>query len=1037
MQQKLSPSRQPTPSSYELREYQKRVIGEIYGHYRWGKKSVMLVSPTGSGKTLTAVHIIRDAISRGLRVLFIVQREPLIDQTVNTLVAYGIPGSEVGYIKAGYPHAETEAVIVASVQTLARRDYPPHIGLVVFDETHTTSFWETSKDLINYYAQSPVISISQVKFLHLTATPFRTKTKEYFGNHVDAIVRAPSIGELIKMGYLVNARHFGYGGLLDFSKLEVARDGDYKSSQLSIVCADEEYNREVVNQFLTHCPDRKAIAFCAGVEQSQLLTELFNEAGITAEHIQAETPHHQRRAIYQRFREGTTQIMSSVGTLCLDSQTEILTAQGWVGIDDISYTHKVANWDNGRIFFKEPENIVIRPRKLGERMIRFHSARLEARVTEEHKMLIQNRGSRVKKVLAKSLVGKRVRIPISGIADPFPFSIEQEPPLPSDTSKRISALAYALRKNNGFEWNESFIEAEKRTARRESLRYKQPVDLTEDECKLIGFWITDGSKSRQNKGGYEWTLASTAKDTGVVSQVDDLLSSTRVKARKYVTHPKNCIHPFVRWSLKRGTLDDGGIYPIEPYLNKTEVSWLWSLSDKQFDAFIFGMWLGDGDHGQYGRQKPGYSHRIANCDKDLLGMVQAIAVCRGYYAMVSQRRGGKLYILFFKKASHSTVGSVNGQLPFIEENWIEERVWCVTTESKNIITRRNGKVVITGNCEGFDEPSCDAVILARPTRSQTLLIQMAGRGLRCSQGKEDCFLLDFGENFKRLGRIDKKHKITLCPQPAPKPETNLKECPNCHAHIWSFLMVCPECGYEFPPSNRLGEEEDSFLAEFGELLDEETQARVKYIRAQRKSRFTKGLPPDPLWNLWQQRYRASLLCNDWLYQAVFRGDTSEAAQQAFLAYLHQVFPNPRPDWVRFHMAVEFGDPRRLMKSKSKGVYSPPPLILSRRNWWEVLRIDPLSDFGQIKEAYGNLAAQAGDDEEMVKLLNWALETAKQTLRVYDWNDLMRWIDAEINRLGWSQQRASAYLIETYGRPSRLLLGDEQILDFWHQLKRME
>ena len=140
---------------------------------------MMLVSPTGSGKTLTAVHIIRDAVNRGVRVLFIVHREPLIDQTVNTLVAYGIKCSEVGYIKAGYPHADTEAVIVASVQTLARRDYPENIGLVIFDETHTTSFWETSFDLINHYAQAPILALSKVKFLHLTATPFRTKTKEY------------------------------------------------------------------------------------------------------------------------------------------------------------------------------------------------------------------------------------------------------------------------------------------------------------------------------------------------------------------------------------------------------------------------------------------------------------------------------------------------------------------------------------------------------------------------------------------------------------------------------------------------------------------------------------------------------------------------------------------------------------------------------------------------------------------------------------------------------------------------------------------
>ena len=207
----LLPNPAPT-KTFELRPYQKRVISEIYSHYNHGIKSVMLVSPTGSGKTVTAVHIINDAVNAGIRVLFIIHREPLIDQTVNTLVSYGIPSFEVGYIKAGYPHADNEAVIVASVQTLARRDYPKDIGLVIFDESHTTSFWETSKDLTNYYAQAPIVALSKVKFLHLTATPFRTKTKEYFGNHVEAIVLAPSIGELIQMGYLVKARHFGYGG---------------------------------------------------------------------------------------------------------------------------------------------------------------------------------------------------------------------------------------------------------------------------------------------------------------------------------------------------------------------------------------------------------------------------------------------------------------------------------------------------------------------------------------------------------------------------------------------------------------------------------------------------------------------------------------------------------------------------------------------------------------------------------------------------------------------------------------------------------
>jgi superfamily II DNA or RNA helicase len=32
--------------------------------------------------------------------------------------------------------------------------------------------------------------------------------------------------------------------------------------------------------------------------------------------------------------------------------------------------------------------------------------------------------------------------------------------------------------------------------------------------------------------------------------------------------------------------------------------------------------------------------------------------------------------------------------------------------------------------EGFDAPMCSAVIMARPTKSRALFLQMAGRGLR-------------------------------------------------------------------------------------------------------------------------------------------------------------------------------------------------------------------------------------------------------------------------------------------------------------------
>src|ERR671937_1884829 len=57
-----------------------------------------------------------------------------------------------------------------------------------------------------------------------------------------------------------------------------------------------------------------------------------------------------------------------------------------------------------------------------------------------------------------------------------------------------------------------------------------------------------------------------------------------------------------------------------------------------------------------------------------------------------------------------------------------------------------GKTRVVANCavltEGFDEPSVDCIIVARPTQSVVLYQQMLGRGTRTYPGKTDCLVLD-------------------------------------------------------------------------------------------------------------------------------------------------------------------------------------------------------------------------------------------------------------------------------------------------------
>ena len=74
-------------------------------------------------------------------------------------------------------------------------------------------------------------------------------------------------------------------------------------------------------------------------------------------------------------------------------------------------------------------------------------------------------------------------------------------------------------------------------------------------------------------------------------------------------------------------------------------------------------------------------------------------------------------------------------------------------QRQEILARfRSGETRILVNVgvltEGFDEPSVEAIILARPTRSTLLYTQIVGRGTRLFEGKEHCKILDFADTTK-------------------------------------------------------------------------------------------------------------------------------------------------------------------------------------------------------------------------------------------------------------------------------------------------
>jgi DNA repair protein RadD len=107
------------------------------------------------------------------------------------------------------------------------------------------------------------------------------------------------------------------------------------------------------------------------------------------------------------------------------------------------------------------------------------------------------------------------------------------------------------------------------------------------------------------------------------------------------------------------------------------------------------------------------------------------------------------------------------------------------------------------------------IILARPTKSEILFVQMIGRGLRTADGKADCLVLDHSDNHTRLGFITDIHHDKLDDgKPRPKAEPKAieklpKPCPKCTFLKPPKISVCPACGFKPEPKcdvvNRDGE----------------------------------------------------------------------------------------------------------------------------------------------------------------------------------------------------------------------------------------
>ena len=149
-----------------LRDYQKKAIEDIRQHFKEGKKKILLVAPTGSGKTVIACSMMEALVKNNRFGMFVAHRRELVMQCSRKLADFEI---KHGVIMAGKSGSVYSDVQVASVQTFAARkdndDFiKPQADVIILDEAHRSTS-KTFEDLIKAYPEAWVIG--------LTATPCR------------------------------------------------------------------------------------------------------------------------------------------------------------------------------------------------------------------------------------------------------------------------------------------------------------------------------------------------------------------------------------------------------------------------------------------------------------------------------------------------------------------------------------------------------------------------------------------------------------------------------------------------------------------------------------------------------------------------------------------------------------------------------------------------------------------------------------------------------------------------------------------------
>lgn len=674
----------------ELRPYQHAARTAIFREWDAGRRRTLLVLPTGTGKTIVFCSVSEEVVRRGGRVLILAHRGELLDQAADKMqqatgLACALEKAESTCL------GEWERITVGSVQTLMRpqrlRRFPAdYYRTVIVDEAHH-ALSATYQRVLSHFSEASVLGV--------TATPDRGD-KQNLGQYFESLAYEYTLPQAVRDGYLCKITAKTVPLQIDLAGVK-QQNGDYQVAGLAT--ALDPYLEQIADEMLQH-RDRKIVVFLPLIATAKKFAHLLRCRGLEATEINGESQ--DRTEILERFDRAVGGILCNAMLLtegwdcpsvdcicvlrptkirslyCLDSSTEVLTENGWKR--DVHIGEKVAafNPQTEEIMFVRTTGKIRRQLESSEHFVSLVGPSTDIRVTSNHRMLYDHKrrtGWKFKTAENLAKLRDTSYIPVSGI--------KQSPGVP----------------------------------------------LSDAELRFIGLVMTDGTINKAN-GAITITQGEHQPWVKYIQQciVDCGFKFNRFTRTRSGT-PFNQTSRSVVWTISKGKPRGRdkhlrGWGSLAPWMSKDfSPALLHQIAPQQFDSLIEAIHVGDGAK-QNGQTWTRRSYHIGTGNLLFAERLQACAVLNGYRASLavdkSAARTSLFYMVHLKRQRWSRVGGSQQNRPqWIVESHSPEECWCVENEMGTLVTRRNGKVAIVGNC------------------------QMVGRGTRIHPGKDNLLILDF------------------------------------------------------------------------------------------------------------------------------------------------------------------------------------------------------------------------------------------------------------------------------------------------------